>query len=163
MNKNIFFWFLTILFCTILQIILSKPLSIQTAYPHLLLLSTIFFAVRGGAGAGEWTGFVWGILADVASISLFGSQTFMLTLIGYLCGRLQGKIDEEKPMAQMGLVFLMSLFYIVGLLIFENVFSLETRHHLDLWIIIVQPIYSTLVSPLFFWLLTIWCSWLHKT
>ena len=159
-NKKIFFWISTVLAGFIFQMFFSDVFSISGIAPNFLLLGTIFCGINFGPVAGEWTGFVWGLFADVASISIFGSQTFMLTLIGYLMGRLQGKIDEEKPVAQLGLVLVMSFFFVLGLFALENFFG-GASQRFRLQNIIFQPIYSALISPILFWLLVRWCSWFH--
>ena len=161
LNKQGLFWVLTVLLGFILQVSFTDVISIYGIFPNLLLLSTIFFAMRGGPVVGEWAGFAWGLLSDVASISLFGSQTFMLTLIGYAAGRLQGKIDEDRPAAQMTIVLLMSILYVLGLMFFESLFSGSARRFM------VKPsffqlAYSTLISPVAFWILLRWCALFYK-
>ncbi len=119
MNR-IFFWLLTIFFTFIGQMLGTDFLSIHGVFPNILLLATVFFSLQLGSMPGQWVGFVLGLLADVASISILGSQTFMFTLIGNLVGRLHGQIDEEKPIAQMTLVFAASVLYCFGLFIFDQ-------------------------------------------
>lgn len=161
MNKESFFWPLTILLLFTLQITLSHWISIWGTFPNLLLLGTIFFAIRRGPLVGEWSGFVWGLFSDAASISIFGSQTFMLTLIGYSAGRLQGKINAEKPAAQMSLVFFMSLLYLLGLLLFEVLFG-GSAQRFKVKTSFLQPFYSTLICPFLFSILMRWLSWFQK-
>lgn len=161
MNISIFFWPLTLLLLFVFQIAFSQMLSLWGAFPNLLLLGTIFFAIRRGPITGEWIGFIWGLFADVSSISLFGSQTFMLTLIGYTVGLLQGKINAEKPIAQMSLVLMMSLAYLLGLLFFEALFGYSIQRF-KVKTSFFQPVYSTLISPLLFSLLLRWSCFFHN-
>lgn len=161
MYQHKIFWFLTILIGFILQITLSDSISIFGTSPNFLLLGTIFFAIQCGPIVGEWTGFIWGLLSDIASVSIFGSQTFVFTLIGYCAGCLQGKINEEKTAAQMSLVFLMSLFYILGFLVLENLFT-GSLQRFKVGILFLQPLYTTLFCPVVFFLLLRWYSWFHK-
>jgi len=160
MNKKFLFWFSTIFICFAFQILSSSALSIFGVFPNFLILSTIFFALYYGPLRGTILGFIWGLFADSSSICIFGSQTFMLTLIGYVSGRFQRKIDEEKPIAQMGLVLLMSIFYVWGLIFFESLFT-NSSERLRSEISFIQPVYSTVMSPLFFWLLMRWKSLFH--
>lgn len=154
--NQIIFWFLTVFFIFVGQMLSTDFLSIFGVFPNLLLLSTIFFALQSGSNAGQWVGFFLGLLADVASISILGSQAFMFTLIGHFVGRLHGQIDEEKPMAQMAIVLAMSILYFLGLLFFENFFT-GTAGRFWAKATIFQPLYTTLASPVYFWLLTRWC------
>lgn len=162
MNRKFLFWFLTIPVCFVFQIVFSTALSVYGVFPNLLLLAVIFFAVHYGALSGAIIGFVWGLFADSSSICIFGSQTFMFTLIGYFSGKLRRKIDEEQLVAQMGLVLLMSIVYVLGLIFFESFFmdSSETGR-LKSGILIFQPVYSTVISPLVFWILAWWDSLFH--
>lgn len=159
MRRQNFFWILTIPLVFVFQAILAEPISIAGVSPNFFLLATIFFAVRSGPVMGELLGFTWGMLSDVVSISLFGSQTFMLTLIGYLVGRLERQVDEEKYSAQMVLVLIMSILNILGLLFMETLFggAAQTHRFRDRSAFL-SPIYSTLFSPVLFWLLFHWSS-----
>ena len=159
-HQNIF-WILTVLLVFILQVTIAGPISILGASPNFFLLSTVFFAIRGGPVVGEVLGFVWGMLSDVTSISLFGSQTFMLTLVGYLVGRLERKVDEENTSAQMVLVLLMSLLNLSGLLFLETLFGGVTQRFRDKSAALV-PLYSTFLSPVLFWALLQWSLFFRR-
>lgn len=148
-SRTFFFWFLTLLLVFVFQISFSDAIAVRGIFPNLMLLQTIFFAIYSGPIVGQFTGFLCGLLSDVASISIFGSQTFMFTLVGYLSGQLQGKINEEKPIAQMALVLVMSALYVLGLLFFETLFGGFARRF-KVQISVFQPLYTTLISPVFF-------------
>lgn len=158
MIKHFLFWTTTIFLCFILQMILGYRIAIFGAVPNFQLLAVVFFALRYGSVPGEYFGFFLGLLADVGSISIFGSQTFVFTLIGYLCGQLRGKIDDEQPFAQMGLVLAVGMFYILGLYCLENMFT-GGGQRFKISMSIIQPIYTALISPLIFWFLLRWSSW----
>ena len=148
-KRGFLFWIFTILLTFILQITFAEYISVLGTFPNLLLLATVFFSIYEGPMVGEVTGFMTGLLSDISSISLFGSQTFMLTLIGYTTGMLRGKINEEKPSAQMALVFIMSLVYVLGLYFLESLFG-GSAERFKVITSFFEPVYSTLVSPLFF-------------
>ncbi len=157
MRRQNFFWILTLFLVFVLQVAVADNIAIAGVAPNLFMLSTIFFAIRGGAMAGAVLGFVFGLVSDATNITLFGSQTFMMTLIGTLAGRLTRKVDEEKYSAQMVLVFLMSLANFLGLLFLESLFGGNARRYRD-WAMILSPIYSTLLCPVFFWGLLQWSA-----
>ncbi len=159
MNR-VFFWLFTIFFIFIGQMLCTDFLSIYVVFPNILLLGTVFFSLQLGSMQGQWVGFILGLLADVASISILGSQTFMFTLIGNLVGRLHGQIDEEKPIAQMTLVFSASVLYFAGLLMFENFFT-GSATRFGSRATFFQPLYTTLMGPVVFWVLGRWC-WIQN-
>ncbi len=154
--SRIFFWLLTVFFIFIGQMLSTDFLSIYGVFPNVLLLATVFFSLQLGSMRGQWVGFILGLLADVASISILGSQTFMYTLIGNLVGRLHGQIDEEKPIAQMTLVFAASSLYFVGLLAFESFFT-GSVVRFGSRATFFQPLYTTFMGPIVFWILSRWC------
>ena len=162
MNNSIVFWVITIFIGFALQITLSGTIDIVGVFPNILLLATIFFSVRGGPVIGELTGFIWGLFCDITSLSLFGSQCFMFTIIGYMVGHLHGKIDERMMTAQIVVVFLMSVFYLLGLLFFEYLFEgIPQRFHIGMTFL--QPVYTTLACPILFLFLSWWYVLFHRT
>lgn len=150
--KGAAFWILTVLIVFVAQITFSNFIAVRGSFPNLMLLTVIFFGLYRGPVTGEILGFALGLLADSASISIFGSQTFMFTLIGFISGRLQGKINEEKPIAQMSLVFFMSLLYVAGLALLESLFG-GSWERFRAGTSLYQTLYSTLISPLVFFAL----------
>ena len=146
---------MTVLLVFIVHLTLAGSLSIFGTAPNFLLLSTVFFAIRGGPVTGEFFGFFMGILSDIASMSVFGSQAFMLTLIGYLVGKLERQVDEDKHSAQMFLVFLMSCANILGLALLESFFGGSAQRFRG-QTVLIGPFYSTLICPVVFWALLQW-------
>ena len=112
------FWLLTVLGVFILHLTVAGNIAIFQSSPNFLLLATVFFAVRGGPVRGEILGFIWGILSDISSTSIFGSQAFMYTFIGYIVGKLERMVDENKLSAQMVLVLVMSFLNLAGFAFF---------------------------------------------
>ena len=160
-NRKSLFWILTVLLVFLLQVTISDRISIYGAAPNLFVLSTIYFAIRGGPLAGEILGFIFGLINDVTSVSVFGSQTFMMILIGYLAGRLERKVDEEKYSAQMALVLLMSFVNLLGILFWETLFGGVPQRFRDKFMILV-PIYSTVICPALFWGLMRWGAFFRR-
>lgn len=155
--KQKIFWPSTFLLLLVLQGTLSSWIALFGAFPNLLLLSIAFFALHRGPFIGEWLGFFLGLAADALSISLFGSHTFMYTLIGYGMGQLQGKIDADKPLAQVSIIFAVSILFLCGLLGLELLFG-GTGQRFGVRTSFFNPLYSAAVAPLFFFLMKRWQS-----
>jgi len=154
-NRRAAFWAATVAGCYILQVVFLPLVALRGVTPNLMLLAVLYFAVHRGPAAGVWLGFSWGILSDVAGLSLFGSQAFILTAIGYGAGRLQGKVDEEKYPAQVVLVLAASLAHVAGVACLEAIFEGSVQR----WraaVSAAQPLYSVFICPLVFWLLKLW-------
>ncbi|OGR79027.1 MAG: rod shape-determining protein MreD [Elusimicrobia bacterium RIFCSPLOWO2_02_FULL_39_32] len=159
MIQKLFFWGFTILGIFLLQMSLEQPLLLFNTFPNFLLLSVVFFALSFGPMEGMLLGFIWGFLQDFASNALFGSQAFMLTLVGYTVGKIRKDIDQGKPLAQIGLVLFMSFINLFGLFFFEILFR---NSFISSWILpsFFQMIYTSFFTPLFFILLRGWCKFL---
>lgn len=160
MIQKLFFWGFTIVAGFLLQMSLEQPLLLFNTFPNFLLLSTVFFALSFGSMEGMLLGFIWGFLQDFASNALFGSQAFMLTLVGYYTGKIRRDIDQAKPMAQIGLVLLMSFINLFGLFFFEILFGRRFYSSLILPSFF-QMIYTGFFTPLFFILLRHWRKFLN--
>lgn len=155
--KQKIFWPCTFLLLLVLQGTLFCWIRIVGAVPNLLLLAIAFFALRRGPFIGEWLGFFLGLAADALSISLFGSQTFMYTLIGYGMGQLQGKIVAEKLLAQVTIILAVSALNLTGLVLLELLF-VGTGQRFSVQTSLLNPIYSAAVAPPVFFFLERWQS-----
>ncbi|OGR87417.1 MAG: rod shape-determining protein MreD [Elusimicrobia bacterium RIFCSPLOWO2_01_FULL_60_11] len=162
MKHPILFWVLTVFGVFTLHLAVAGNIAVLGAAPNFLLLSTVFFAVRAGPVKGEILGFIWGMLSDIASTSVFGSQAFMLTFVGYAVGKLEGKVDEDKYSAQMALVFIMSAVNLLGLALLESLFGGAPQRFKDKSILL-GPFYSTLLCPVVYWGLLKWGSLFRRS
>ncbi len=155
MIKKSFFYILTVPFVFLLQIFFTRALSIGGIFPNLFLLVTAFLGLRFGSLKGTCVGFTLGLLADGITVSLFGSQAFALTLVGYFVGTLKGKIDEERPLAQIGMTLVLSLVYAGILYLLEILFGEAVRRY-DWSTSIYQSFYTAAMAPVAFASLILW-------
>ncbi|MBI3012757.1 MAG: rod shape-determining protein MreD [Elusimicrobia bacterium] len=155
--KTALFWTTTLIFTLLMQIGAQKMMSLWGVFPNILLLAALFSGISRGTVAGSCAGFVFGFLADIFSLSLFGSQTFLYTFMGYCAGHLKGQIDEERPLAQTGIVFVFSLGEVAGLWILETFFGESNKQFYALasWL---RPFYTALLGSLYFSLMKLWTS-----
>jgi len=153
----VFFYLLSLFLGLFLQIFVRNIFF--TYSPNFLLLLVIYVALSRGAIAGEFFGFSSGVLSDIFSLNPFGTQAFLFTLIGYLAGRQTGKIDFEKPLAQVILVFLSSFIYFLGFSLITLLFAYGQKKVYFLPELLLNIFFAI---P-FFWLLSIWRNlWRQK-
>jgi len=119
--------------------------------PHFLLILTIYIALMRGPLVGETMGFLWGLSADGISVTLFGSQAFLLTLIGFISGKMSRNLDESKPWAQIIFILAMSVMYFGGLYALFRIFIGADRR-IGAAFLVVHPIINALLAPVVFWL-----------
>ena len=77
----------------VLQSTLLADIMPGAAVPDLALILLIASAWSYGCFVGEISGFLIGLSFDAMSLSPLGFHAFLLTLAGYLAGRLQGSIS----------------------------------------------------------------------
>ena len=153
-RKSVFYFFSGILFF-LLQIILSKLFAWHGIFPNFLLLSTIYFGMTFGSLSGIWFGFVWGLGADILSLSIFGSQAFMFVCVGAISGMMRGQVDKDKILAQLASVLGLVAFFALGLWFWEFVLR-QNPERFRFKLTFLQVIYTVLVSPIFFGVCSSW-------
>ena len=72
----------------------------------VLVLATVFWGLRGGAGWGASFGFVIGLCADLDAAHWLGRHALGLSLLGYLVGRLSGTLVRDSVSTQFLLLVL---------------------------------------------------------
>lgn len=143
--------FLFYTFSIIISLILQGLGKIVLPYfcPNFLLLLVIYFALLKSPVVGVSIGFSAGFIADIFSLSPFGAQAFLFTLVGYFVGLQRGKIAENNYVAQVFVSLIMSLLYLIGFFLLLQIFPAVGKKNIvfnDFLIIIIN---SILVIPFF--------------
>lgn len=105
----------------------------------------------------ETMGFFWGLIVDVIGITLFGLQSFLLTVIGYISGKLRRGVTSERPTAQMVIGFIATVIYGLGSLTVQNIFE-EGANRDFIRSTLVMGILNILLAPAVFWVMEKWIS-----
>jgi rod shape-determining protein MreD len=75
---------LVLLMLLVLQFYVRPRLWNARVSPDFLLIGLMLFAMRSGAGAGAFVGFLVGLIEDTLTPARFGAATLAHTLVGYL-------------------------------------------------------------------------------
>jgi rod shape-determining protein MreD len=75
---------LVLLILLVLQFYVRPRLWNARVSPDFLLIGLMLFAMRSGAGAGAFVGFLVGLIEDTLTPARFGAATLAHTLVGYL-------------------------------------------------------------------------------
>lgn len=152
---NVVFYLLTIALGFLLQIVFGHYLSIFGIGPNFLLLLVLAFGFALGPVVGESMGFVWGLLSDVAGVSLFGLNAFLLTLFGYAAGKLRRRIDSERTAPQ---VVMACLSTVLATGIMSGIYSVleENKDRIGLVFLILSVLLNGLLSAGVFWAVELW-------
>ncbi|MFH1378712.1 MAG: rod shape-determining protein MreD [bacterium] len=157
MKKNIFY-VVTFLIGISLQVVVPKLFSPFGFTPQFLLILTMYIALIRGPVVGELMGFLWGLSADGISVALFGSQALLLTIIGFISGKMNKTLDESKSWAQIMFVLMLSCLYFIGLYIVYHIFA-EPGRHISITSLIFHPLINALLAPVIFWFFKHWVQW----
>ena len=70
----------------------------------VLVLAAVAWSLRRGAGWGATFGFALGLFADLDTAHWLGRHALILSLLGYVVGRLSGTLVHESPRTQFVLL-----------------------------------------------------------
>jgi rod shape-determining protein MreD len=132
----------------VIQILMQKYMSIFNVAPQVLMLNVIFFALIKGSLFGEMYGFTCGLFIDAFSISPFGTNAFILTLIGYIFGMFSHKLDEAQLSVHMVSTVIASFFYLLVMVLIFSVSGIKKQ--ITIPMLVVVPLYNLVLAPFLF-------------
>ncbi len=91
-NRGIFFNILVLFLTVVLQSTLLNSITLIGVKPDLVLVLVILTSNYSGKIKGEIMGFSAGLAEDFLSLSPFGFNALIKTVVGYLGGATEGKI-----------------------------------------------------------------------
>ena len=147
--KKICFWLIIAILLIAFQKIVINRLAIYQAAPDLILIATVYCALRYGVGLGESFGFIGGIFQDVFSVYLFGTSALVKTIIGFITGHLKRKLDFSNKITLMIIIFCASLLnYLICYLV--GVIFLSCKVPFNGLTFLVFILYNTIITPIVF-------------
>lgn len=151
------FYAITFLVGGFCQIIFSRYLTFWGASPDLLMLAVLAFGFIFGSVVGQWLGFSWGLWMDTIGVHLFGLNGFLFALMGYLAGKLRRRIDSERPIPQLVIALMGTLFYCVGFYVIQSVLN-EPTNRLSWTFYLLKTFFNGVLSLAVFWGVVFWTS-----
>jgi rod shape-determining protein MreD len=148
--KKLLIYFIIYLAVLIMQFGWTKYISPYGISPNLMLVCLVFIGLTRGPLEGEILGFAWGISWDAMSTEMFGSHAFLFMCLGYFAGLLSRQWDESKVFAQMALVGIASLVFMIGMKTVYAIFGANEYVYCFNYITNLQPFYNMLITPLVF-------------
>ncbi len=94
----------------LLQIIFNNVVGSASVKPHLLIVVTVFYALFTDKHFGLRIGVLSGMLLDVFSVRLFGINTVIFGLTGYIVGKYNIQFYRESIITHFTITFIASLF-----------------------------------------------------
>ena len=85
----------------------------------VLVFAAVAWALRRGAGWGATFGFALGLFADLDTAHWLGRHALILSLLGYVVGRLSGTLVHESPRTQFVLLVVATAAHLAWTAAFE--------------------------------------------
>ncbi len=157
-----FFSSIFVFFCfLIFEVVILSNIVILPAVPDLMLIVCLYISLHNGIFLGETTGFFSGMMIDFLSSGPFGLNCLIRTIIGFLAGLLNRTVNTSGFFIPMLLgicgTFLKYLLLLIVSFFFPNnsvytgLFSHEG---------IFELVSNALLSPVIFWFLSLFNSYL---
>jgi rod shape-determining protein MreD len=137
------------------QTTLAPALRIGDVTPDLPLIVVVLLALRHGPELGCLGGFVTGLLQDAAAGGFVGAQALTKALIGFVVGRLGGRLWVREPVVQVtGLVLLSLLEGVARFLLLQLFHFPGAFGDLMLYVVLPQALYNGFLGAAFVLLLS---------
>lgn len=143
-----------LIFFTVIQISALNYIEIYSVKPDILLISVIILALYKGSRAGIEAGIIAGLLYDLGRSTTFGLSIILFAIYGYVIGFLGKNVYKESVFLRCLIVFIFSL--ATGLIHYLFSLMFQTLPPFVPYlkrIILPYSLYTTLFSPLVFWVL----------
>lgn len=144
--KN-YIWLGVIVVALIIQSTLLPLIAIHGVYPDLLLIIVVSHALLSGKEKGVSIGFFAGLLQDLASGSIFGTNTLAKLATGFVCGLAERKVFKEHVLLPVAATAVATMFN--GLIMFMILFIFGYKVQLgSVFINIVMPLiaYNVIIA-----------------
>ena len=151
MNR-ILFVFSTLIIGFILQIVSHRYLALFYVGPDVLLILVLSSGFLLGPLMGEIMGFSWGLMADCLGVNFFGLQSFLFAVIGYAAGHLRRRVDGERPIPQVAITVLVTLFYSLGSALLRSILD-QSGQRISAPMFVLQSTYNAAVATPLFWIM----------
>jgi rod shape-determining protein MreD len=127
------------------------------ATPQWLLLAVLALGSMGKVNMAQTLGFFWGLSLDTFGVSLFGSQAWLLAVMGYLAGRLSRQLNADKWVTQEALALAATAFFWFWLYQLDLFFRWPEKPHFPgAGKVILEFLWNAAAAPVVFWLMRKW-------
>ncbi|MHB8156769.1 MAG: rod shape-determining protein MreD [Desulfocucumaceae bacterium] len=134
-----------------LQVTLINFFPIYGVKPDLILMLVVFNSFLRGRRWGALSGFLGGILEDMAIGSYIGMNALSLMAVGYLVGLTESKLYKDSSIIIVFLVLISSFAAQVGNYILLSFMEVYVPPGVALfWVIIPTAAYTAALVPLFY-------------
>ena len=112
----------------LIQLTVIPFIAIQGVVPNLILIAVVYFSISNGQTFGTITGASYGLLFDLISGNLVGSNMLSKTVAGFIAGYFSGETRREKYLCTYSFTLVVLISALVDALIF-SFFSVIAAAH----------------------------------
>ena len=109
MNKRIVY-LITLIVCILLQLGIAPHIAIGGATPNFLLLPVLLISLYSGVAVGSLTGFLLGILQDLATDGAIGCMALIFVIVAVCVGAISTNLETKTALLACILVVVSSFF-----------------------------------------------------
>jgi len=154
--KKAFYYIFTVWILLWGQVVSNHFLGGTLFAVQWILIAVLHSGLTRGPWAGEWIGFVLGILVDASSLGLLGIHAILYSLAGYAAGMFRRQLDASKPWTQAIFSWMVTMVYFALYLVVERFFSVNEGTFQ--WAFVTVPLMNALFAPLVFFALDFWAA-----
>ncbi len=135
----------------IIQLTIIPFVAIQEVVPNLLLIAVVYFSIGNGQIFGTINATAFGLLYDLISGNLVGSNMLSLTVAGFVAGYFSGETKREKYLYTYSFSLVVVICALINAVIFSffSVIDFNTNFIQALFNHALLPsIYTAIVSIL---------------
>ena len=150
------FWTGMIVFCVILislwaQLNVFNNIALFGVKANIGIILVVALSTLCGQSVGIAVGITYGVLSDILFGKAFGIYTLLFFLIGFFCGKMSnGFSKENKATLVMITTTTTVIFEILSYFIFVVVYEYEVEVLSIITIVVLEAIYTVLLSGLCF-------------
>lgn len=135
----------------------AVPAALPT--PHWFLLATLAIGLRGRTILAMTSGFLWGLAADAYGMTAFGTQGWLLALVGYASGYAARELNADKLLTQIAVAVITTMAYGAGTVLLRGFFAPTTPAPAIGWFLAAAGVLlNACAAPAVFWAMDEWTA-----
>ena len=124
--------------------------------PSWLFIAVLSLGGGGRPNLAQSLGFFWGLSMDVFSLSLFGSQGWLLCAAGFVSGRFSRQLNTGKWVTQEAVVLAGTVVFWIGVRGLDKVFRPEGLRPASVVSLLGLCVLNAAAAPVAFWAMEKW-------
>ncbi|MFC1566729.1 rod shape-determining protein MreD [bacterium] len=150
MFRNVFGFIFILITILVMQIQVVFYYNIKLFFPNLFLLLVIFYSLWLGSSTAQLIAFFLGLIFDVFTFNVFGTNMLLFPLIAYLVNYLSQRFDKKTVTSQLVITLIVSIVYVIGYYAIQGLFSYKKSFSTNA-VFFLQPLFITLLMPIAFY------------